>query len=1320
MNRYSQNGSGRFPVVVMDNTEYYDVGFHEAIEIFLKRHYNNNQNAKLMYVDNCIEAVLNKIQWWAGDFKTLGQIALNSKHIERPPVFGYKGRLTPVVERFSKMMPSEWIRNTTFGHKRSLVKSWFEGLSKNQYYQPKGVTVAINSRPPPFDEDAKPQKPPPTHIFIPIYKDDEDDNKKVWGLMHVLATSKTVTIYKINNKKTPWENYKNVYDIGVTHNVFKEWNIDVIGYHQKDKKKDKKNVKDHVDYFYEDHSVYYIILISYSLVMGYPIDYKQWPDAQSLVARIALPRDHTTSPDIPKEFTPFDTASEKTMAFKLGADSMSKFSSSPKKREPRKRSNSEPAPPVVMKPGVTYQVDDKTTTMDHTMDPPISDDDDDEIMFQTSEDSSSSEEESPKTTTTSPASPSRTASSFSSMPKTTPIVPDTPTGRTNWRTSTPATAAAQKKPSLLTTRKLTPIEHILQRDSQSNVPYFIRKGQVKKLNKKKKTSLFNTPNTPALNNKKKTKTPDTTSSSVSSSSTNTTPASSSSASSSATVSPPEEPSTSSTSASTTSPSTEGQSTSSASTTSASSLDSSSLPETPKPSTTAAPEKPPLFPLTPKIEIKKELLDTPTITFRRPDLSNRTVSGDASSFMMHEAFRTFKPKEERTNQFEKEGSWIEELMVPDEFKTLKDYYEDVQDYIDGFDKQFSIQTKFLHEYVASNQQVTISAIEIAQVLMMAFTNRLSVTWTDTNTKVDENESYMKMHLFDAVNAKKNETDETLQYTRAVKVEKIKCLLNYFQKVIKEDTDTSYMFHRRQLTFYMKESQLKKTEEIPNIPIDMRKIKLHPGKKEGIEDFEGLHADFANKHFGGGVFRSGAVQEEIYLMCHPEALFGIFVFDKFEDSLGDKENTDKDYYNNCGEVIGAIKICEHTGYGRSTKHHFKFSKLHLYTRDIELDEKSRAQRTAMVAFDAVNFTQYPESNQYKSKYILRNLFKARAAFKQDKKKASSYANLAPVITGKWGGGHFKGDSLLISLIQLAAATIEQREIHFVLKGDCQLYKDLVHILDLIDCRGLSGSKLITAIKKAGNKESQTANIFKQDLLTYLSDETINIRDDRRLVVRYTAEDKMNNVKKIFDNWALIKQENPMKCPFDHVPSHQSPGTAPGIEEYSENYTKLNKLTQKELKQKFDVHDVGYDGTCLFHTVQTALVDQQYDCPSGYQLRKMCMKLILNADDDIFRELLQYCLVRDEGIMTKDEYVAIMKDDKEWADNNELQMLSWILNIKIILYQFMNVKDSTDIVLHPKRPIEVDEDWEHKTTIYVLNLKEKHYMALLHEGHYNRTKN
>lgn len=130
-------------------------------------------------------------------------------------------------------------------------------------------------------------------------------------------------------------------------------------------------------------------------------------------------------------------------------------------------------------------------------------------------------------------------------------------------------------------------------------------------------------------------------------------------------------------------------------------------------------------------------------------------------------------------------------------------------------------------------------------------------------------------------------------------------------------------------------------------------IHVSSDGTIEDGGSglLQVDFANKYLGGGVLKSGCVQEEIRFVICPE-LFCSKLF------------TEKMDANEAVLMMGCERFSDYSGYAST----FQFTGD--YIDETPRDPYCRRQCT-IVAIDATRFTQ--KSRQYEEESILRELNK-----------------------------------------------------------------------------------------------------------------------------------------------------------------------------------------------------------------------------------------------------------------------------------------------------------------------------------------------------------
>ena len=241
-----------------------------------------------------------------------------------------------------------------------------------------------------------------------------------------------------------------------------------------------------------------------------------------------------------------------------------------------------------------------------------------------------------------------------------------------------------------------------------------------------------------------------------------------------------------------------------------------------------------------------------------------------------------------------------------------------------------------------------------------------------------------------------------------VNKLHCLVNYFNIVVAARTgqldsvvagsiigDDRSITVERLVSVDFHGSEWWAQSEAPLVKVDLR------GLFERIESFpDAVHADFANKHLGGGVLRKGCVQEEIRFMVSPECLLSVFLCESMAE-------------NEAVIIQNTLQFNTYSGYGSSFKClGFSSGLLSLLkgdTQSVVLDD--------VICFDAIPFG--PEApTQFRLHNILRELEKCRAAL--------SFYGVKPFATGNWGCGVFGGDTQLKAVIQWLAASVAKRPI------------------------------------------------------------------------------------------------------------------------------------------------------------------------------------------------------------------------------------------------------------------------------------------------------
>ncbi len=247
-------------------------------------------------------------------------------------------------------------------------------------------------------------------------------------------------------------------------------------------------------------------------------------------------------------------------------------------------------------------------------------------------------------------------------------------------------------------------------------------------------------------------------------------------------------------------------------------------------------------------------------------------------------------------------------------------------------------------VGQNRSVTMSQRQIFALLANAFL----CTFPRRNpVPSDRNHEYAN---YPTINFNQLYAD----FRRASNPEKVKCILNYFDRMAKrKDGDATLVtFERRALT---------------NFPRwDASKVTLSDlvATPEGSIEDHGrgmLQVDFANSLVGGGVIGNGSVQEEIRFSISPELIAARL----FAERLADNE---------CLVVTGFERFSDYSGYSDSFKY------VGSRKDDTPVDQLSGHKVVKMVAMDAMRFRD--RESQYEKENILRELNKAYVGFDTSK--------------------------------------------------------------------------------------------------------------------------------------------------------------------------------------------------------------------------------------------------------------------------------------------------------------------------------------------------
>lgn len=251
-----------------------------------------------------------------------------------------------------------------------------------------------------------------------------------------------------------------------------------------------------------------------------------------------------------------------------------------------------------------------------------------------------------------------------------------------------------------------------------------------------------------------------------------------------------------------------------------------------------------------------------------------------------------------------------------------------------------------------------------------------------------------------------------------LEKLRCILNYLQNALNTPGPQRVISFKRTNKEF--DVNLWKNSSAVVLEVKTHNIAEKNGVSEKINiedicdqlDEKGgcWEVDFANKGVGGGVIGYGAVQEEIRFLQCPELIVCQLFMGLLED-------------NECVHITGYKQFNDTQGYGILPNKNRKEEDLFAWKSDHK--EKTLKQERRMIVMDAIEFAYRERWKQFNMRDINRELHKAYVAF--------STGDERPISTGHWGGGAFNGDKKLKAVIQIMAAGMAGKELHYCLWDD-----------------------------------------------------------------------------------------------------------------------------------------------------------------------------------------------------------------------------------------------------------------------------------------------
>lgn len=376
-----------------------------------------------------------------------------------------------------------------------------------------------------------------------------------------------------------------------------------------------------------------------------------------------------------------------------------------------------------------------------------------------------------------------------------------------------------------------------------------------------------------------------------------------------------------------------------------------------------------------------------------------------------------------------------------------------------------------------RSISMSQMQAACLLANAFLCTFPLRNTDKRNS--EFASYPKIN-FNKLYGCKGQTS----------VEKIKCLIHYFRRILCSEMPTGVItFQRRYLEPFT-------NWQSSDVPLSRTKFQIT--SKGKIEDGHGmLQVDFANRFVGGGVLGNGCVQEEIRFLTNPEMI----VSRLFTESLTNDEAL---------IMIGCEQFNVYRGYSSSFRWGGNFV-------DQTPSDAYRRRMTRVVAIDAIPYKN--NSDQFREWALKRELHKAFVGFSSDGPNDKS-----PVATGLWGCGAFNGYSIRSALIQFIACAENQRNVIFFTWDDEKTKREIADIFEFLVEKKVTVGELFKCMKNywfSGNRNDPTQLV--PSIKSQLATKTTANLNSFVIPKKITTESRLKTIDSYFERQKQTTHKN-----------------------------------------------------------------------------------------------------------------------------------------------------------------------------------------------------
>ncbi|GJQ74494.1 hypothetical protein Trydic_g21363 [Trypoxylus dichotomus] len=495
-----------------------------------------------------------------------------------------------------------------------------------------------------------------------------------------------------------------------------------------------------------------------------------------------------------------------------------------------------------------------------------------------------------------------------------------------------------------------------------------------------------------------------------------------------------------------------------------------------------------------------------------------------------------------------------------------------------------------------------------------------------------------------------------------VEKIKAICHYFRRVLTKVPIGTVTFERK----FLQRNQFPRWDQLNN---NLGNTKIHICSNGTIENNgDGLlQVDFANKFVGGGVLAYGCVQEEIRFIICPE----LIVSRLFTEELNANEAL---------LITGAERYSNYSGYGDT------FTWEGDYIDQTPYDCYGR-RKTSIVAIDATKFNK--ASDQFNTSVIIRELNKAYVGF-----HSNLTGKLAPVATGNWGCGAFRGDPNLKSLIQLMACSAAKRNMVYYTFGNVDLEKTIYDLYMFFANNKVTICELWRSLCRF-----IASNNNQHSFVPYIQQSFLDLHKQPSITHFFESSYKNLNSTRPCTSSETRARTTSTKSPKKEKKPAAPSASASASDSHKSKNSPTKFSSADNAGQKFLERTIPFDDASRESFAKTIPVDKATrKSPTKIHSAKATTALVSNADQKSPVKSILNCATMQ--VDNKDVVDIIRIIDGDVNEKNEENMVKESLLTSLDSFSRHRAETASgrceDVEAEDYSEMEVDEDIERPTTV------------------------